>query len=318
MAKIKAKVVYSPNYDIQFMGMEKLHPFDSCKYSRAWNLLHKEFGKRLEEMTIAPSREISRDELLTVHTVDYLEEIKSSRYVAGAVELAFVAMFPKQLVDKHLLKPMRLATMGTILAAEEAMKGGLAVNMGGGYHHASTAKGEGFCIYSDVALAIINLRDTGKLKADETVLIIDLDVHQGNGHERIFLNDPHVKIMDVYNQGIYPNDAQAMRGIDCDVPLRSGTSEEEYLAALKLKLPEFLDSVDSPKFALYVAGTDIYSNDMLGMFRVSEAGILERDKFVFNALAEREIPFAMTLGGGYSQESYLAVANAVRYIIETW
>jgi histone deacetylase 11 len=102
------------------------------------------------------------------------------------------------------------------------------------------------------------------------------------------------------------------------VSLCPRTGEDEYLAALKSKLPEFLDRVDSPKFALYVAGTDIYSNDMLGMFRVSEAGILERDKFVFNTLAEREIPFAMTLGGGYSQESYLAVANAVRYIIETW
>ena len=150
------------------------------------------------------------------------------------------------------------------------------------------------------------------------MLNIDLDVHQGNGHERIFWDDPHVTIMDMYNAGIYPNDTLAMKRIDCDVPLRSGTGDVEYLDALKTKLPELLDKMETPKFALYVAGTDIYEGDTLGMLRVSEAAILERDQFVFHSLVERGIPFAMTLGGGYSRESYRFVVNGIRYLLETW
>jgi histone deacetylase 11 len=318
MPPIQPHIIYTPDYDIHFMGLENLHPFDSRKYSRAWNRLHEEFGTRLEALTIAPPCEISRDELLTVHTPEYLDELKSSHYVAMAVELPFIAAFPMFLIDRHLLRPMRLATMGTLLAAELALQSGIAVNMSGGYHHASASKGEGFCLYSDIALAVVHLRNKGLLAPDDPVLILDLDVHQGNGHERVFLHDPAVTIMDMYNAGIYPDDRLAMQAIKVNVPLPSGTDEGTYMGILKSKLPVLLDEMPTPKLVLYIAGTDIYTGDQLGMLRVSEDGILRRDSLVFDTFAEWGIPLAMTLGGGYSRESYRFVANAVRYVIQQW
>jgi histone deacetylase 11 len=234
------------------------------------------------------------------------------------LELPFIAAFPMFLVDKHLLRPMRLATMGTLLAAEVALKTGIAINMSGGYHHASASKGEGFCLYSDIALAVVHLRNMGLLTPDDSVLILDLDVHQGNGHERVFLHDPAVTIMDMYNAGIYPDDRFAMQAIKVNVPLPSGADEGTYMGILKSKLPVLLDEMPTPKLVLYIAGTDIYTGDQLGMLRVSESGILRRDSFVFDTFAGRGIPLAMTLGGGYSRESYRFVANAVRYVIQQW
>ena len=318
MTRLQPKIVYSANYDIHFLGLERLHPFDSHKYSRAWNLLHETWGKRLETITLTPPCEVTRKELLMVHTPDYLTKIKSSRYVAQAVELPFVALFPRFLVDRQLLAPMRLATMGTLVAAEEALRGGIAVNMSGGYHHASATRGEGFCVFSDIALAIVHLRSKGLLKIGDKALIIDLDVHQGNGHERIFLEDPNVVILDMYNKDIYPRDELAKRAITSAIPLCSGTEDELYLTTIRTRLPDFLDSVEPVSLAIYVAGTDIYERDALGMLRVSEQGILERDRFVFHTLVERGIPFVMALGGGYSQESYRLVANAVEYLLKTW
>lgn len=318
MTSIQPKIVYSPDYDIRFMGLEKLHPFDSQKYSRAWNLLHQTWGKRLEAITQAPPRKVTDNELLMVHTSEYLTMIKAPRYVAQAVELPFVALFPRFLINRQLLSPMRLATMGTLMAAEEAMRGGIAVNMSGGYHHASAEQGEGFCVFSDVALAIVHLRGKGLLGPGDNALIIDLDVHQGNGHERIFMDDPNVMILDMYNRGIYPADEFARRAITADIPLDSGIQDEQYLSTVKSRFPEFLDNVGPIHFAIYVAGTDIYEKDKLGMLRVSEEGILERDRFVFDLLVDRGIPFVMTLGGGYSSESYRFVANAIDYLLKTW
>ncbi|MFL9458102.1 histone deacetylase [Tolypothrix bouteillei VB521301_2] len=317
--KLNPSIIFSPKYDIQFFGLEKLHPFDSCKYGRVWKELKKIFGKNLDNWTKSPEREVLTDELSTVHTQGYLSEfLTNSWYLSQALELLPLALVPYKLIDRAVLYPMRLATRGTILAAECALEDGISVNLSGGYHHASREQGEGFCIYSDIGIAIYQLRQSGKIKSDDKVLVIDLDAHQGNGIARIFYKDESVFILDMYNEDIYPQDSWARKRINANIPLNSGTNNSVYLDKLKTELPLFIKTYKDAKIAFYNAGTDIYENDSIGKLRISKQAVLERDKFVFNSLIDSEIPCAMVLSGGYSKESYKLVVNTIDYILRTW
>jgi histone deacetylase 11 len=311
-------VVYSPDYDIHFYGVEKLHPFDTRKYSRAYDLLQEQLGARLTDITVAPPHPISDDDLLLVHTPGYLAKLKQQNYLVQALEFPPLALFPYSVIEERVLHPMRLAAQGTLLAGELALERGVAVNMSGGYHHCSADQGEGFTIYSDVGVVVHKLRQTAKLKPDDRVLIIDLDAHQGNGHERIFHADRKVVIMDMYNAKIYPGDQHAKGRIDWDVPLRPGCDDHDYLELLRARLPGALKSARQPKIALYIAGTDVYERDALGGLRLTEDGVFERDQIVIKALREANIPVMMTLAGGYSSHSYRMVARTVQWIIETF
>lgn len=315
---IQPRIVYSPDYDVRFLGLEKLHPFDSCKYSRAWNHLIEKFGSEIDRFRIIPKLPATDDDLKLIHTPDYLQSLKQSPQVAKALELGEIGLLPAWVLDRQVLQPMRLATQGTILAAQAAIEHGIAINLSGGYHHASRDHGEGFCVYADVAIAIETLRRSNTLEAEDQVIVIDLDAHQGNGVERTFHDDPKVHILDMYNQNIYPQDWWAKERIDCDIPINRGISDRDYLDLLKQKLPAFLQTVDRPKIAFYNAGTDIYASDPLGGLNISEQGVLERDRFVFHTLTEAGIPWVMVLSGGYTKQSYLLVANSVAYVLETW
>jgi len=315
---ISPKVVYSPGYDIHFLGLEKLHPFDSCKYSRTWNALLDLFGDRLRQCSLVPTAPATMEMLQTVHTHAYLKQLKHSRHVAGALELDSLGLLPIGILDSRVLKPMRLATAGTVMAAGVALETGAAVNLSGGYHHASGDRGEGFCVYSDIAIAIAMLRQSSQLSPEDDIAIIDLDAHQGNGLARIFEQDPTVHFLDMYNGQIYPSDLQAKARINCDLPLASGTCDQAYLEILKQHLPLFLNQIKQPKIAFYNAGTDIYELDPLGQLKVSQQGILERDRFVFQTLTRAGIPWVMVLSGGYTRESYQLVANSIAYILQTW
>ncbi len=314
---ILPKIVYSPGYDIHFLGLEKLHPFDSCKYSRTWNALVEKFGDRLHQYRINPTDPVTLEMLETVHSDAYLTQLKISRRVAKALELDSLGFLPVGILDHRVLQPMRLATKGTAIAAETSLETGIAINLSGGYHHASRDRGEGFCVYSDIAIAIALLRQSQKLAAEDPIAIIDLDAHQGNGLERIFYSDAAVHILDMYNQDVYPNDPWAKTRINCDLPLKSGTRDQEYLGKLQEHLPAFLQHCQ-PKIAFYNAGTDIYEYDPLGRLKISHQGVLERDRIIFQSLVESKIPVVMVLSGGYTRESYKLVAGSVANVLQTW
>ncbi len=323
MKSIQPKVVYSPEYDFHFYGLERLHPFDGHKFSRAWKEIVQTFDNE-KEWHLSPLGPVSTEDLCRVHTAFYLSQLESPTYTAQALELPI--LIPLTLIDPHLLEkrvlyPMRLATQGTILAAEAALEGQVAVNLGGGYHHARRSEGEGFCIYSDIAIAITKLRSVGKIKQDDKVLIVDLDAHQSNGLERIFYDDRTIYILDMYNQEIYPQDHWAQQRIDCDIPLYGGMEDKEYHTLLAENLSQIIEGLKKegqPKLAFYVAGTDVYYQDQLGRLKISKDGVFKRDTFVFDMLTEAGIPWIMTLGGGYSKESYMLVADSVRYILSTY
>ncbi|HWE94690.1 MAG TPA: histone deacetylase [Tepidisphaeraceae bacterium] len=319
--KLSPRIVYSPRYNIGLFGMERLHPFDSRKYGRAWNELRTRFGTELRRFWVKPPRPVSRPELLRLHTKAYLDRLRDPKFVARVLEVPPAGHLPGRVLDWCVLRPMRWATMGTVVAAREALEHGLAVNLSGGYHHANPDNGHGFSAYADVGLALHELRHGGQLDEKAKVVYVDLDAHQGNGVCRTFIDDSRVFIYDQYNQHIFPQDLRAQRRIDCDMPMPHGCHEADYLAALRGRLPLFLDSVTrggEVRLGIYNAGTDVYTNDQLGGMNVSAAGVLERDRYVLQELTRRGIPTLVVLSGGYSRESYRLVADMVAYVLETW
>ncbi|MCE9548021.1 MAG: histone deacetylase [Planctomycetia bacterium] len=313
------RIVYSPHYNIGFFGLERLHPFDSHKYGRAWKRLRNQLGKRARDLLVRPAGPVRIKEMMLVHTLDYLARLRDPKYVAQALELPPVRYLPRWIMEWRILRPMQWGTAGTVLAARTALECGLAINLSGGYHHAKPDGGEGFCIYNDIGIAIRALRSDGTLSSDDRIAYVDLDAHQGNGVCHVFREDDRFFIFDMYNSRIYPCfDLEALARIDCPVPITSACTEREYLAALMDKLPGFLDSVGRSRpirLAIYNAGTDVYEGDQLGRLHVSPAGVLERDLFVIDQLRQRGIPTFMLLSGGYSPVSYQLVADSVRELI---
>jgi histone deacetylase 11 len=313
------RVIYSPRYNISLFGLERLHPFDSQKYGRAWRVLRRHFGKSLKEMRVRPPRPASREELLLVHSPAYLSKLRDSAYLAKALEVSVARYLPAWMLDWRVLRPMRWGTAGTIQAARECLRHGLAINLSGGYHHAKPELGEGFSIYADAAIAVRVLRQEGLLAAESRVAYIDLDAHQGNGVCHCFTQDKQVFIFDMYNGDIYPwYDLAARERVDCNLPLTTGCQDDEYMRTLQQKLPGFLDSVGRSQvgLAIYNAGTDVFAGDLLGGLNLSAAAILERDLYVVKQLRDRGISTIMLLSGGYTMQSYQLVADSVIRLLE--
>jgi histone deacetylase 11 len=316
------RIAYNRRYNIAFLGLERFHPFDSRKYGRAWKQLRRKFGRTLLKYHVPVPRPVNRLELMTVHTTGYLRRLRNSAYLAQALELPFLRYFPSWLIDWLVLRPMRWATMGSVIAARTAIADGLAVNLSGGYHHAKPDEGEGFCIYSDIAFIVSSLRSEKLLAENDRVAYVDLDAHQGNGVCHEFMDDRRVFLFDMYNASIYPAyDVQARERIDCKVPLPANCTGTEYLGILGQRLPGFLDSLQRTGtigLAIYNAGTDVFEGDPLGQLSLRAAQVLERDLYVVAELRRRQIPTVMLLSGGYTRQSYELVADSVGALLEEY
>jgi histone deacetylase 11 len=314
----EVKIVYSPHYNISFFGIERFHPFDSKKYGRTWNVLQQQFGSRLSIHHLAVDRPVSDEELLLVHSREYLASLRTPAKLASILELPAVRFLPGWLTAWRVLRPMRWATRGSVIAAKAALQTGAAINLSGGYHHAKPNQGEGFCVFSDAALIVYQLRKENLLQPDDTIAYVDLDAHHGNGVCHQFLADKQTCIFDMYNEDVYPGkELEEHQRIDCNIPLPFGCPGAEYLAILRENLPRFLDSLDKSRIrlAIYNAGTDVFAGDKLGGLGLSASDVLERDLFVIHEFQQRQIPFVMLLSGGYSRESYQLVANTVAKLL---
>ncbi|KAM8913767.1 histone deacetylase 11 isoform 5-T10 [Spinachia spinachia] len=262
--KTSLPIVYHPDYNITFMGFEKLHPFDSGKWGKVIHFLKEE--QFVTDGNIVEALEATEEDLLVVHTQRYLNRLKWSLVVAGITEIPPLMFLPNFLVQRRVLRPLRTQTGGTIMAAKLAVDRGWAINLGGGFHHCSSDKGGGFCAYADITLAIKFLFE--RVEGISKATIIDLDAHQGNGHERDFLDDGRVYIMDVYNRYIYPGDSYAKRAIKRKVELDWGTEDSEYLRKVELHTNGALNEV-CPDILVYNAGTDVLDGDPLGGLSIS-------------------------------------------------
>ncbi|KAL7164200.1 hypothetical protein ACSBR2_040171 [Camellia fascicularis] len=248
----KLPLIYSPSYNIQFLGIEKLYLFDSSKWGCICRFLIMD-GVLGKNRIVEPLK-ATKDDLLVVHSESYLNSLKSGVNVSVIVEVPLVALLPNFLVQQKVLHPFLKQVGGSILAAKLAKERGWHINVGGGFHHYSGDKGGGFCVYVDISLCVQYAFTRLNISR---VMIIDLDAHQGNGHEKDFSHDRRVYILDMYNPGIYPLDYEARRYISQKV---------EVVVAGRMFDPELV---------VYNAGTDILDGDPLGRLKYGCEGDFE-------------------------------------------
>jgi histone deacetylase 11 len=310
---VKPVLVYAPGYDLSLPGFDRLHPFDGRKFSRAWKLIEKRVGPALATCWDSPAGPVDDVDLLRIHTPAYLASLASSpAVVAKALEIWPLKLLPRGIIQRRLLDPMKLAVAGTILAAQRALQGegAIAMNVGGGFHHAFRDHGEGFCLYADVAVAIGAARASGALGEHDPIAVIDFDAHRGNGVWDILGGDPVVRVLDVYNfqtyPGLFDGDTEEF---PFQVPIKAGTADGPYLDTVRRELPRFLAAMPKPRLAVYNAGTDILAGDPVGRLAVSAEGVLARDRLVLETLVQAQIPTVIVTSGGYTRRSHELVAE---------
>ena len=299
-------IVYSPRYNITAFGLERLHPFDGRKYGRIHDWLVRQ-GIRSGNDFIAPSP-LSNDYLLQVHTSAYLRSLRSARVLAGILEVPPIRFLPACFTDWQVLRPMRLATGGTVLACRLALTHGLGINLGGGYHHAGKDKGGGFCIYADIPLALAILKRDGQIAS---ALVVDTDAHQGNGTADAIRDWGWAHQLDLYEEDLFP-----WPKVEEDMPVAvpMGTAGVTYLDMLSESLTLALDRF-RPDLVVYNAGSDVLQTDPLGRLCLTKADMADRDLFVVTEVRKRGVPLAMVLSGGYGPDSWLAHAESIESIL---
>ncbi|KAF5285340.1 hypothetical protein FQA39_LY04439 [Lamprigera yunnana] len=300
-------IVYRPEYNVHFLGVEKLHPFDAKKWGAIFQFLKK--AGLIDETTIVEPKEAMMDDLLSVHSRNYIKSLSCSFNVARIAEVPLLLFVPNCLIQRGYLKPMRYQTGGSILAGKLATERGWAINIGGGFHHCSSNRGGGFCPYADITL-LIQFLFIHYPSTIQKVMIIDLDAHQGNGYERDFIDSRNIYILDIYNKNIYPFDAVAKNNINKRVELQSYTKDEEYLHKVDANVTEALNEF-SPDLVVYNAGTDILDGDPLGCLNISANGIIQRDAIVFKKVRAKKIPIVMLTSGGYLKKTARIIATSI-------
>ena len=230
----------------------------------------------------------SVETLKEAHTEDYINKIKNKTLDKNEIRKIG---FP--LVDSVVRRSF-IATGGTVLATKLALNYGIACNTAGGSHHATSNEGAGFCVFNDVAVAAKYLTSRGLANK---ILIIDLDVHQGNGNSEIFKNDNQVFTFSMHSKVNYP----AKKSVsDLDIELEENLEDREYIDILKNNLKN-LNEIEFD-FVFYIAGVDIHYDDRLGKLKISDNGILERDELVIDNFFSNKIPICGVLGGGYNED----------------
>ncbi|MEW6356605.1 MAG: histone deacetylase [Planctomycetota bacterium] len=304
----RVAVVFSANYDVSLAGIERFYHFDIHKYANIYRQLVADGLLRPEDVFVP--EEAMQEELLLVHTKEYLQDLKDSGKVARYLEFDAVAYMPSEIIDVAFLRAFRYCTGGTILASRLAVKHGIGINLGGGYHHARPDRGSGFCIYADVPIAIRKLQKEGLIKR---ALLVDLDVHQGDGSAICFAGDDDVFTFSIHDEHNYPIPKARS---DLDIGLEGHVDDATYLKVLRDNLPTIIQKA-KPDIIYLLAGVDVYAGDRLGHMDLTSKGILERDMLVFDEAVKRKIPIVMVLSGGYCPASWRLQYNTVRKVIET-
>jgi acetoin utilization deacetylase AcuC-like enzyme len=288
------KLIYHQHYDLN-LGP---HVFPSQKFRLITETLLKEnLATKEDFLEPEPAEDV---DLLRVHTKEWVEKIKTGHLSPSEIMKLEIPHSPE------LVRAVYLATGGSILAAQQALKTGFASNLSGGFHHAHANHGEGFCAIHDVAVAIRRLQ---RDKAIERAIVVDTDVHHGNGTAAIFANDPTVFTLSIHQENNYPA-YKPPSTLDLDMPDRA--DDDEYLDTL---IPAVQKSLDDfrPQILFYVGGADPYCEDQLGGLSLTKKGLFERDLRVFKEAHNRKVPVATTLAGGYARQ----VQDTVRIHINT-
>ena len=278
------KIAFSPIY---YHKLPEGHRFPMLKYELIpEQLLHE--GTITQENLFTPNTCDAIDVLRT-HDLDYYNKLINQQLSPS--EQRKIG-FPQSsaLIERELI-----ITRGTIDCALFALEHGCALNIAGGTHHAFAERGEGFCLLNDMAVASDYLLHKNFVTK---ILVIDLDVHQGNGTAKLMENEPRVFTFSMHGKNNYPFHKEQS---DLDIPLPDGISGQEYLEILEKTLPMLLETVQ-PNFIFYLSGVDILSTDKFGKFNISIAECKRRDEMVLNMAYDNKIPIAIAMGGGYSPD----------------
>jgi acetoin utilization deacetylase AcuC-like enzyme len=290
------KVVYHPRYDLNLGA----HVFPSQKFRLiAEELVNSGIAVPGDFLTPQPA---SDEDLLRVHTPSWVNKLKTGTLTASEIMKLEVPYSPE------LAEAVWLAAGGTILAAQSALQDGFGSNLSGGFHHAYANHGEGFCAIHDVAVAVRRLQSDGDIKK---VMIVDTDVHHGNGTAAIFADDSSVFTISIHQVNNYPADKPPST---VDLNMRDGAGDDEYIAALIPTVERCLDKF-KPDMVFYVGGADPYREDQLGGLLLTKAGLKRRDREVFEAARSRAIPVTTALAGGYARRVEDTVAIHLNTII---
>ena len=260
-----------------------------------------------DENIFAP-QPCSRETVLLTHEEAYLNKLIHQHLSAREQR---VIGFPQ---SPALTQRELIIAQGTIDGCMYAMENGVAMNIAGGTHHAFKNRGEGFCMLNDQAIASNYLLNNNLAKK---ILIIDLDVHQGNGTAKLFEHEPNVFTFSMHGKNNYPFHKEKS---DLDVELLDGTNDEIYLQLLRDTLPALIEKVQ-PDMAFYLAGVDILETDKFGKLKVTMNGCKQRDEFVFTQLKQNNIPCQTSMGGGYSADVKIitdAHCNTFRLAKDIW
>jgi acetoin utilization deacetylase AcuC-like enzyme len=288
------KLIYHSGYDLHLGA----HVFPSQKFRLiAETLLSEGIATQGDFLQAVAA---SDEDILRVHTPEWVRKLKTGTLTPSEAMLLEVPY------SAELVAAVWLAAGGSILAAQSALRDGFGCNLGGGFHHAHAAHGEGFCAIHDVAVAIRRLQADGAIRR---AMVVDTDVHHGNGTAHIFGDDPSVFTLSIHQLNNYPA-YKPPSTVDLDLDDR--VEDEEYLDIL---LPEVQRGIGEfrPDMLFYVGGADPFCEDQLGGLSLTKKGLLERDRGVFRAACSRGIPVMTTLAGGYARR----VEDTVRIHMNT-
>jgi acetoin utilization deacetylase AcuC-like enzyme len=288
------KLVYHERYDLN-LGP---HVFPSQKFRLIAEMLKRE-GIAESEDFLQPAA-ASEEDILRVHTKEWVHKLKTGTLTASE-EMRLEVPYSPELVEAFWL-----AAGGSILAAQCALRDGFGSNLGGGFHHAYPGHGEGFCAIHDVAVAIRRVQADGAIRK---AMVIDTDVHHGNGTAAIFREDASVFTISIHQENNYPAHKPAS---DIDLNMADRADDDEYLGALIPAVQKALEEF-RPELVFYVGGADPFCEDQLGGLSLTKTGLKERDRRVFEEARRRGIPVATALAGGYARR----VEDTVRIHVNT-
>lgn len=301
--KQSLKIAWAPNYRYK---VPEGHRFPMEKYELIPEQLVYE-GTVNEDNFYVPDL-LTEEMILLTHTEEYWHKLKMGTLTPREARRTGFPFSPT------LVARGRTISMGTLMNVFHAQRDGIALNIAGGTHHAYPDHGEGFCLLNDMAIASNYLLHTGALSK---ILIVDLDVHQGNGTAFIFQNRPEVFTFSMHCQANYPLKKEAS---DLDIGLPVGTGDTVYLKTLTDILPKLIEE-EEPELVFYLAGVDVLATDKLGKLSLSIQGCKQRDALVFQTCKSYEIPVVVSLGGGYSpriRDIVEAHCNTFRLAKDLW
>lgn len=279
------RIAYSPVYTYQHLP--EGHRFPMEKYDLIPQQLMRE-GVVEESDFFHPSA-LNEDQILLTHAAPYWEKLKNGTLSRQEIRAMGFPYHPTLIArGRHIAK-------GTLDCARFALQEGIALNVAGGTHHSYADRGEGFCIFNDFAIAANELLQRGEVNQ---LLIIDLDVHQGNGTAKIFEQNDQVFTFSMHGANNYPLKKEKS---DWDIGLPDGTTDSTYLKLLEKHLPDLIHQVQ-PDLVFYLSGVDVLKTDKLGRLALTKEGCRQRDEMVFTTLEHAEIPVAVSMGGGYSAQ----------------